>query len=455
MNGYTYTQNRDLSWLDFNRRVLSLAADETIPLLERLRFISIFSANLEDFLSVRAEKLRTLPPDTVDRNSGMTTEEIRARINAAVMELTARKDELYHSITAQLPPAGFPEEALRYPPYTARFPEDMDERRSIIGQILERDRLLFYPYDSMEPFLRLLAEASESPEVMSVKITVYRLAPPPQSEIAHLLCRAAKNGKDVTVLVELRARFDEENNRVWADMFRKAGCRVIYGMEDFKCHSKICLITLRNGRHITQIGTGNYNEKTALQYTDLSLMTADEQIGLDSEAFFRNVSAGKNAGGYKKLFVSPHGIKAMVLDKINGEMEKGSDGAICLKVNALSERDIMDKLAEASMAGVEIHLIVRGICCIRPGIPAVTENIHLRSIVGRYLEHARVYCFGRGDQAEYTIASADMMTRNLSRRIEIACPIQDKRLQRILKTILDTQLHEREPQTSFMIQKIR
>lgn len=440
-----------MSWLDFNRRILSLAADETIPLLERLRFLSIFSSNLEDFLQVRVRKLMIFPPDAVDKNSGMTTAELLARINAAVGEMTAFKEQLYQNLTERLPPPEFPKEMLCFPPYTPRFPMDMEEQRPIMAQVLERDRLLFYPYDSMEPFLRLLAEASETPEVSAIKITVYRLAP--QSEIAHLLCRAAENGKDVTVLVELRARLEEENNRAWAEVFRTAGCRVIYGAEEYKCHGKICLITFKSGRRITQIGTGNYNEKTALQYTDLSFITAEESLGLDSEYFFHNMTMGKVLENYRKLFVSPHGIKAMLLDKINGEIAKGTKGYICLKVNALSERDIIDRLAQASMAGCETHLIVRGICCIRPGIPSVTENIHVKSIVGRYLEHARIYCFGREDQAEYFIASADMMTRNLSRRIEIACPIHDQRLRVMLKSILDTQLHEKEPQTSFMTQK--
>lgn len=255
---------------------------------------------------------------------------------------------------------------LLYPVYRPRWAEDLRQNQSILAQVQQKDRLLFYPFDSVEPFLRLLNEAAENPQVLSIKMTIYRLAS--SSKIAQTLCRAAENGKEVLVLMELRARFDEENNLAWSKMLEESGCQVIYGTEGFKCHSKICLITLRNRNkttYLTQIVTGNYNEKTNAMYTDLSLMTADPAIGEDTAAFFRNMLVNKLDGGYRQLCVSPFGIKA----------------------NSVTEREVIDKLADASRAGVEIQLIIRGICCILPGVPSETENIHVTSVVGRFLEH--------------------------------------------------------------------
>ena len=245
--------------------------------------------------------------------------------------------------------------------------------------------------------------------------------------------------------MELRARFDEEHNLEWAKMLEESGCQVIYGMEGFKCHSKICLITLRSrGKtsYITQIGTGNYNEKTNAMYTDLSLMTADTAIGEDATAFFRNMLTNNLEGKYRQLCVSPFGIKNMLCEKIDEQIRLGSDGYICIKANSVTERDIIDKLSEASQAGVEIQLIIRGICCILPGISGYTDNIHISSIVGRYLEHARVYLFGRGTDASVYISSADLMTRNLNRRVEIACPVYDPQLREHLKWMLNSQLND-------------
>ena len=303
----------------------------------------------------------------------------------------------------------------------------------------------------MEPFLRLLSEAAERPDVLSIRITIYRLAS--SSKIAHILCRAAENGKEVTVLMELRARFDEANNISWSKLLEDSGCRVIYGLEGYKCHSKICLITLRKGdklSYITQVGTGNYNEKTNTMYTDLSLMTASEAIGLDGTVFFQNMLVGNLAGSYEYLLVSPAGIKAKLISLIEEEMAKGSEGYICIKANSMTEREVMDKLAEASRSGVQIQMILRGICCLRPGIPAHTENIHVTSIVGRYLEHGRIYCFGRGADAKVYISSADLMTRNLNRRVEIACPIYDPEVKEQLIWILHTQLEDNVKASSLL-----
>jgi len=332
---------------------------------------------------------------------------------------------------------------LLYPAYRPRWAEDLRPNQSILTQVQQKDRLLFYPYDSVEPFLRLLNEAAENPQVLSIKITIYRLAS--SSKIAQTLCRAAENGKEVLVLMELRARFDEENNLAWSKMLEESGCQVIYGTEGFKCHSKICLITLRNRNkttYLTQIGTGNYNEKTNAMYTDLCLMTADQTIGADAAAFFRNMLVNKLDGAYQQLCVSPFGIKSMLLEKIDRQITLGKDGYVCIKANAVTEREVIDKLAEASRAGVEIQLIIRGICCILPGVTGETENIHVTSVVGRFLEHGRIYQFGRGSNAEFYISSADLMTRNLNRRVEIACPVRDMQLREQLQWILASQLRD-------------
>jgi polyphosphate kinase len=342
--------------------------------------------------------------------------------------------------------AALPEDVrapLSFSPYIPRQPESLDKNAGMIEQIRRRDRLLFFPFDSVDPFLRLLSEAADRKDVVSIRITIYRLAS--SSRIAHILCRAAENGKEVTVLMELRARFDEANNISWSKLLEDSGCRVIYGIEDFKCHSKLCLITMRSGdkvEYITQVGTGNYNEKTNTMYTDLSFMTARRDIGEDATVFFRNMLVSNLHGDYGSLLVSPQGIKQRLLELMDEEAAKGDRGYICIKANSMTEREIIDKLSVCSQAGVQIHLILRGICCIRPGIPGRTENIHVTSIVGRYLEHSRIYCFGRDEEAKLFISSADLMTRNLVRRVEVACPIEDEQLRSCLLWILDKQLRD-------------
>lgn len=641
---YRYTQNRELSWLRFNQRVLEEAADESNPLLERLKFVAIFSSNLDEFFMVRVGSLFDLAavsPEAVDNKTGMTPIQQLRRIYETVPGLIEQKKRIYAGVRAALAEAGvedvtypsqsaqeektvdryfkadilpilspiiigshhpvphlvskqlyvaarlqdkkgksavgilpvpqslpayvalpdsdlrfirteeillhwaptlfgayqvletclisvtrnadisFDEEKfedteedfrkqvlkllkkrgrlavvrmelnheiseqfftrltklvqvdgeqcfvdpcplqmgyvftlagalsrgkakrLSYQPYTSRWPEDLERDKDILPQIQRQDRLLFYPFDSVDPFLRLLSEAAERPDVLSIKITIYRLAS--SSKIAHILCRAAENGKEVLVLMELRARFDEANNVAWSELLEEAGCQVVYGMEGFKCHSKICLITLRDkGKmgYITQIGTGNYNEKTNAMYTDLTLMTADEGIGQDAVRFFRNMLVNDLAGQYQELLVSPYGIKEQLYTLIDQEMEKGEDGYICIKANSVTERGIIDKLRAASQAGVQVELIIRGICCLLPGVERETERIHVTSIVGRFLEHARIYCFGKGADAKMYLSSADLMTRNLKRRVEIACPVHDREMREQLQWVLDCQLRD-------------
>ena len=640
---YQYTQNRELSWLRFNRRVLEEAADPSVPALERLKFVSIFSSNLDEFFMVRVGSLFDLAhmtPDDADSKTGWTPAEQLRHVYRAIPGLLTMKKQIYTAVMEELRRSGIgdvspetldagelkqvnrffktellpvlspiviapnhpvphlvnknlyaaalleskkghkvigivpvpdsappyllladgkrfvyaenillrwlptlfdaytvkescilavtrnadisfddekfedneedfrrqmkkllkqrnhlavvrlelsvpvsaefqrilsslvrvenhqifvdatplnmryvfrlidelPKEVsnrLLYPPYHPRWAEDLRQNQSMLAQVQQKDRLLFYPYDSVEPFLRLLNEAAENPQVLSIKITIYRLASSPK--IAQTLCRAAENGKEVLVLMELRARFDEENNLAWSKMLEESGCQVIYGAEGFKCHSKICLITLRNRNktsYLTQIGTGNYNEKTNAMYTDLSLMTADQTIGEDAAAFFRHMLVNKLDGEYQQLRVSPFGIKEMLLRNIDQQIALGKDGYVCIKANSVTEREVIDKLAEASRVGVEVQLIIRGICCILPGVTGETENIHITSVVGRFLEHGRIYQFGRGENAEYYISSADLMTRNLNRRVEIACPVHDAQLREQLQWILASQLRD-------------
>ena len=298
-------------------------------------------------------------------------------------------------------------------------------------QVKKNDILLFYPYESMNPFLRLIKEASTDPNVLTIKITIYRLAK--KARLVEYLCAAAENGKEVTVLIELRARFDEQNNIDWSERMEEAGCRVIYGFEGYKVHSKICLITYRNRneiQYITQIGTGNYNEKTAALYTDLCLMTGSKTIGKDAAEFFKNMSIGNLNGIYDHLIVSPTSLKQKVLYLMDEEIRKGTSGRIVMKMNSLTDVDFIEKLARASQAGVKVDLIVRGICCILPGVPGYTDNLRVMSVVGRFLEHPRIFSFGTGVEQKIYIGSADMMTRNTEKRVEVACPVLDETIRR-------------------------
>ncbi len=334
---------------------------------------------------------------------------------------------------------------LLYPPHKPLAPPTVNLSAPIWRQVAKKDLLLSYPYDSMQPLLSFIKQSAFDPAVVSIKITLYRIDN--KSRLAEYLIDAAENGKDVTVLMELRARFDEQNNINWAQRLEEAGCRVIYGVEGYKVHAKLCLVTrLSNDRlqYITQVGTGNYNEKTARLYTDYSLMTADEDIADDANLFFKNMLSGNVKGHYERLLVAPSEFKSGIMALIDREIvkaEAGGNGRILMKINSISDRDIIDKLSEASRAGVVVEMIVRGICCIVPGIKGKTENISIISIVGRFLEHARVYCFGEyGVDMTMYIASSDVMTRNTERRVEAACPVLDGEVKKRIYDMLMVQL---------------
>ena len=326
--------------------------------------------------------------------------------------------------------------------YEKRVPQNSPEfvdDKPVLDQICEKDKLLSYPYESMKPFIRLLKEAGNDTRVVSIKMTLYRVAR--NSQIVEALIDAAENGKEVVVLVELRARFDEENNIEWSQRLEDAGCRLIYGLDHIKVHSKLCQITYMSEegiRYVTQIGTGNYNEKTSKLYTDLSLMTADQAIGEEAAEVFHKLCLAQTVEHTNHLLVAPNCLQNKLIDKIDAEIKKvqdGNAGYIGVKMNSLTDKKLIDKLIEASMAGVQIDLIVRGICCLIPEVEGYTDNIQVISIVGRYLEHSRIYIFGKGGDSEVYIASADFMTRNTTKRVEVAAPVYDPELkERILES---------------------
>ena len=333
--------------------------------------------------------------------------------------------------------------------YERRVPQKSPDFRdgiSILDQISEEDKLLSYPYESIRPFLKMLSEAAEDDNVISIKMTLYRLAK--QSKVIEALCEAAENGKEVVVLVELRARFDEENNIRWSRMLEESGCQIIYGLEKYKVHSKLCLITRKGNdgiEYITQIGTGNYNEKTARLYTDLSLMTANEQIGMEAARVFQALTKGEVMQETEHLLVAPKCLQSKIIKMINEEIEhkkNGEDAYIGLKLNSLTDKRIMEKLNDASKAGVQIEMIVRGICCLVPGIKGETDNIQITSIVGRFLEHSRIYIFGCGERTKYYIGSADFMTRNTVKRVEVAAPIYSEKIKKQIREIFELMLKD-------------
>lgn len=339
-------------------------------------------------------------------------------------------------------------EKLFYEKRTPQKSPMFQDGRSIIEQIKEGDKFLSYPYDSIRPFLRLLTEAAEDENVVSIKMTLYRLAK--QSKVIEALIEAAENGKEVVVLVELRARFDEENNIEWSRLLENAGCQVIYGLDGYKVHSKLCLITRKADRQfecITQIGTGNYNEKTSRLYTDLSLMTADTNIGMEAAKVFRALAKGEVVEDMQHLLVAPKCLQNKVLDMIDEEIDHAKNGEpayIGIKMNSLTDKKIIDKLVAASCAGVKIEMIIRGICCLVPGVKGKTENIRVISIVGRFLEHSRIYMFGTKERRKYYIASADLMTRNTVKRVEVAAPIYDPAIKEKLEYIFDIMNHDNQ-----------
>lgn len=327
---------------------------------------------------------------------------------------------------------------LFYNPVTPQPSTMINPYESMFTQLSKRDILLSYPYNRFKGFMRLLSEAADDPYVTSIKITLYRVAR--DSEIVSALIRAAENGKQVLALVELRARFDEENNIGWSKKMEEAGVKIIYGLDGLKVHSKLMLITRKTGnglRHFTQIGTGNYNERTSKLYTDLTIMTADRSIGADASMVFNALSLGTTVESAHSLLVAPKCLKTHIVEMIDNEIIYGENGYIGLKLNSLTDKDIIDKLIEASCKGVKIELLIRGICCLIAGVEGKTDNVTVHSIVGRFLEHSRIYIFGKDERRKVFISSADFMTRNTERRVEVAVPLKDSRIADTVATMFD------------------
>lgn len=340
------------------------------------------------------------------------------------------------------------QEELFYQRRTPRMTPELDDKSRLIPQIMEKDVLLSYPFESIKPFIQLLYEAAKDETVVSIKMTLYRLAY--KSQIVDALVEAAENGKEVVVLVELRARFDEESNIEYSRKLEEAGCRVIYGLNGYKVHSKLCLISRKTEEgvsYITQIGTGNYNEKTSALYTDLSLITANQEIGKEAAEVFAALLKGETVEKTNLLLVAPKCLQNKVLDMMDEEIahvKNGEEGYIGIKINSLTDKVIINKLVEASQAGVKIEMIVRGICCLIPKVKGYTENIEVVSIVGRFLEHSRIYRFGTKEREKVYIASADFMTRNTVRRVEVAAPVLDEKLKMRLDWMFETMMNDDE-----------
>ena len=637
---YSYTQNRELSWLNFNQRVLKEAEDHSVPLLERLKFLAIYQSNLDEFFMIRVGSLTDLSllkKPSFDNKSGLSTKQQLEAIYATVNELTKRKDRVYHKLNRELSAAGIehyqikdldtqqlkvveqvfrrdvfpllspivldmhhpfphllnkqkvvianvktrdrpmtmgiipisdnlpkmirlPKETLSYlliedvvmhffpfvfkqyqvsdacvisvtrnadvhpedevfdfdvdfriymkqilkkrnrlapvrlevsgtlderlkkllkdklklsdihismssspltfdhvfllidqcsmkqksellnSPYTPAFIRRDSKKQSVMETVFQQDICLSYPYDDVDVFLQLLKESAQSPEVISIKITLYRLAT--NSKVIQYLVEAAENGKEVTVMIELRARFDERHNIDNAEILEKAGCNLLYGFEEYKVHAKCLLITMMRKQklsYITQIGTGNYNERTANIYADFSLITANEQIAQDVNQFFKNMAMANLNGAYRHLWVAPTSFKSRIMDGMDEQIARAKQAQsayLLFKCNSLTDRDIIDKLMEASCAGVKVDLIIRGISCLLPNIPNKTENIRIISVVGRFLEHARVYGFGEYPNMNMVISSGDLMTRSTTRRVEVAVVILDKNVkEKIYRTL--------------------
>lgn len=403
--------------------------------------------DFRDYMKSKLKKRKRLHPVRLEVDKELNDDSIKFLKNQFDLD----KKSIF--VTKSLMQAGFlfslvedlPEKIIfkhTYEPFTPQDSFFIDKNLPISEQVEKKDIFLSYPYESMDPVIRLLEEAAEDDSVVSIKITLYRIAK--DSEIAKALIKASENGKDVIVLMELRARFDEDNNILWSSKLEDAGCKILYGFDHYKTHSKVCLITRvdeqGNVSYVTQVATGNYNEKTAKLYTDFSLMTANEAIGHDAKDLFDNIMLGNLEGEYKNLLVSPksmqEGLDKLINEQIQRQRES-NDGYIRLKLNSISDRKLIDKLSEASNEGVKIDLLVRGICCILPDIKERTENISIYQIVGRFLEHHRVYQFGKGEDAKVYISSADFMTRNIRARMEVAVPIYDEDIKRRIIYFLD------------------
>lgn len=374
-------------------------------------------------------------------------------ITTLCSELKLEKDQVFYSETPLDQTFLFSiQDSLRahrelfYQRRVPQYSRYVEMTRPMMEQVEQRDILLSYPFENMTPFIRMLNEAGEDSRVVSIKMTLYRVAK--NSQIVEALINAAENGKEVVVLVELRARFDEENNIEWSRRLEQAGCRIIYGIDFIKVHSKLCLITYHDGeqlKHITQVGTGNYNEKTAKLYTDLAVITADEAIAIEANEVFQNLCMAQVMEETHELLASPKCLQNRVMDMIDEEIahkKNGEEAYIGLKMNSVTDKKIIDKLIEASRAGVRVDMVIRGICCLIPGIAGATENIHVRSIVGRYLEHSRIYIFGVGEREKIYISSADFMTRNTEKRVEIAAPIKSPELRKRIHDMFEVFLSD-------------
>ena len=403
--------------------------------------------NYRDHMAEVVKKRKKLAPVRLDRSREIDEEIIQSLCKNLKLDpkrVFEYDSPLEHSFLFQIEDQLRSHTDLFFAPRHPQPSPALDERKPIIPQIMQEDKLLHYPYESIRPFLQLLHEAACDPDVVSIKMTLYRLAN--HSKVVDALVEAAENGKQVDVLVELKARFDEENNIEWSRLLERAGCHVVYGIEGLKVHSKLCLITRKTKdgiSFITQIGTGNYNEKTSRLYTDLSFLTASREIGLEATEIFRALDQGETVDSVKNLLVAPHCLQNRLLNLIDGEIEAAAreeGGYIGIKINSLTDKVLINKLIEASQAGVHIDMMVRGICCLRAGVPDETDNIHIISIVGRYLEHSRIYIFGRGERARYYIGSADWMTRSTLRRVEIAAPVTAPTLKARLQHIFNTML---------------
>ncbi len=358
----------------------------------------------------------------------------QALVQSAPLELS-----FLRQLSARLEKTGRRE--LFYPPAKPIVPPEGYE---LYREVEKRDILICYPYQSMRPFIRMLHAAARDPDVISIKMTLYRVAS--ESKVIEALIAAAENGKEVVTIVELRARFDEQNNIDWSRRLEQAGCTVIYGFSDYKVHSKLTLITRRAGNrfeYITQVGTGNYNEKTSELYTDLAYLTIDPAMGEEVATLFNNLAVERHTQRANRLIVAPLHFKTVLIDEINEEIrhhQAGGDARVVIKCNSISDKTFIETLSAASAAGLGVDLIVRGICCLQAGLPGLTENIRVRSIVGRYLEHSRIFAFGKGERLRVYIASGDFLTRNTERRVEVGTRIEDPEIQKTLCDILDMQL---------------
>lgn len=404
-----------------------------------------------EFMADLMKKRRRLAPVRLELSRALDDEIIDAicrQIDIGLPSIFRNNTPLDLSFLFQLQDTLRQRQELFYPKRTPQKSGQFRPGEPVMPQIREKDKLLCFPFERIQPFISLLREAAADPMVVSIKITLYRVAR--RSEIIEALIEAAENGKDVLALVELKARFDEENNIEWSRRLEEAGCSVIYGLNGYKVHSKLCLITRKGEEgteYYTQVGTGNYNEKTARQYTDLSMMTCDDAIGRSAAAVFQALAMGDTVEESEALMVAPHCLQNKVLALIDGEIGRARQGEpayIGVKINSLTDKDIIKKLIEASQAGVQVELIVRGICCLKPQVPGETDHITVISVVGRFLEHSRIYRFGRGEEEKLFISSADFMTRNTLRRVEVAAPVYDEAAKDRLRHIFDTVMRDDE-----------